>query len=400
MAEYNPDRIALMRRLEKKTQAELVMGMGISASKLSKIQNRIIPFTENDAYKLATYIDYPVSFFVMSDIPTPPTELTYRRTSKTLVREISAVSAEYELMVGAVHRVAEKLGMKSRLQWIDEISPRESGQLGIDEINRLAQKARKYLGLQETGPVPNVTRALERVGIVVLPMHSAGEESGYKTTSEGVSDPNLKTEIPVIGYLGRANTGDRLRFTKAHELGHMILHKHRRPSTRQQMENEAHRFAGAFLMPEKDARSIFSPTSSMSIFFHAKAGWGMAISALIMRASALGIIDAQRTRSLQVQLSARGWKKNEPVGVAVESPILFKQMLGQAYGRIVSPTEVVVDSFQIANELGVPFRYLDLWADGLQEEGMADGFCEARLKRAKLVPRFTDVSEEEEASIP
>lgn len=385
MTEYNPDRIVLMRRLEKKTQTELSKDTKLSVAKISKIQNRIVPFKEEDAKRIADCVDYPLSFFAMKDTSTPPTDLTYRRSSKTLIREINAVSAEYEIMTGTVRRIAEKIHLKSRLQWVDEIAPHKKEQLSIDEINRIALQARRHMGIPPTGPIPNVTRALERAGIAVMPMHSSGEDSAYSATSEGVSDPTLDAPIPVIGYLGRDNTGDRLRFTKAHEFGHMILHKYRHPATRQQMETEAHQFAGAFLMTEKDARNIFAPDSSMSIFAHAKAGWGMAISALIMRASALGIIDSQRSRSLQIQLSARGWKKHEPVAVDVESPLLFKQMIGQAYGTIISATEARIDSITASEQLGVPFRYLDLWADGLEEEGAQFGFYEKRLNRAKLV---------------
>jgi Zn-dependent peptidase ImmA (M78 family)/transcriptional regulator with XRE-family HTH domain len=385
MIEYNPDRIVLMRRLERKTQAELTKGTEISAAKISKIQNRIVPFKEEDAKRIAVCVDYPLSFFAMTDASTPPTELTYRRSSSTRVREINAVSAEYEIMSGTVHRIAKKLHMTSSLQWIDEIAPHKTNQLTVDEINHIAQQARSRMGISCTGPVSNVTRALERTGIAVMPMHSPGEKSNYTSTSEGVSDPTLDTEVPVIGYLGCENTGDRLRFTKAHELGHMILHKYRH-LTRQQMENEAHQFAGAFLMVADDARRIFAPNSSMSIFVNAKAGWGMAISALIMRASALNIIDAQRTRSLQIQLSARGWKRHEPIAVDVEAPILFKQMIGKAYGKIISATESQIDSLATSEQLGIPFRYLDLWADGLKEEGTQLGFYEKRLARAKLMP--------------
>ena len=396
MVEYNPDRIVLMRRLEKKTQAELTEGTGISAAKISRIQNRIVPFTEEDAGKIAACVDYPLSFFSMGDVPTPPTELTYRRSSKTLVREINAVSAEYEIMAGTVRRIAERLRMKSRLQWIDDIAPRDSAPLPIARINHIAQEARRNLNLTDTGPISNVTRALERVGIAVMPMHSSGEESEYKTTSEGVSDPTLETPVSVIGYLGRDNTGDRLRFTKVHELGHMILHKYRTSLTRQQMESEAHQFAGALLMPEDDARAIFSRNTSIGTLVDAKAGWGISISALVMRISALNLIEPKRAKSPQVQMSMRGWKKHEPVAVGVESPILFKQMIGQAYGTVVSPTESRIDSFTVSNELGVPFRYLDLWADGLQEEGRQYGFREPRFKK----PEFAAMAESQRQHSP
>lgn len=376
---YNPDRIILMRRLEKRTQSDLAGMTGISMAKISKIQNRIVSFSQEDAAKIAKGVDYPLSFFEMESKATPPTELTYRRSSKTLIREINAVSAEYEIMSSTVNRIAEKLQIKSRLGWIEENAPIDQGPLPIERINSLAQLSRVNLGIPTKGPVTNVTRALERAGIAVLPMRSSGEASRYKTTSEGVTNPTLNVPIPVIGYLGRNNTGDRLRFTKAHELGHLVLHRNKRGLSRQQMEREAHQFAGAFLMPKADAEAVFSNSSSFRTFIDVKAGWGMSISALVMRVFALELIDTQRVKSLQVQIAERGWRKHEPVPVTVESPLLFKQMMGKTYGTLPSPTQAIINSFAASNELGIPFRYLDLWADGLQEEGAQLGFYERRL---------------------
>ena len=65
--------------------------------------------------------------------------------------------------------------------------------------------------------------------------------------------------------------------------------------------------------------------------------------------------------------------------VDVEYPLLFKQMLGKAYGHIDSPTEVTVNSFDAVKELGVPFRYLDFWTDGLKAESEQVGVYERRF---------------------
>ena len=47
-------------------------------------------------------------------------------------------------------------------------------------------------------------------------------------------------------------TGDRLRFNRAHELGHIVLHQSGGPET----EDEANRLAGEFLMPGSEIRSF------------------------------------------------------------------------------------------------------------------------------------------------
>lgn len=378
MIDYNPNRIVLMRRLEKMPQAKLSEKTGYSSALLSKLQNSIIPFDEKKAQRIASAVDYPISFFARSDEPMPPTRLTYRRTSKTSIREINAVSAEYEILSSTVQQVTRKTNIKPHLSWLDEIAPHRSTVLTVKEINRIAVQAREHLHIPYDEPIVNVTRALERSGIVITPMHSSGEKAD-STTSEGVTCPDYTGSTPVLGYLNRENTGDRLRFTKAHEFGHLVLHRFRKGLDKKQKEKEAHQFAGAFLMPEKAMRTAINKDSTLSSFVNLKAGWGVSIAALIMRASALNIIDAQRERSLQIQLSMRGWKKCEPVEVEVEHPLLFKQMMGKAFGKIISPAEIEINSLTASYELGVPFRFLDLWADGLSEGMREIGIRENRF---------------------
>lgn len=383
MIDYNPNRIVLMRRLEKMSQAKLSEKTGYSSALLSKLQNSIIQFDEKKAQRIASAVDYPISFFAGFDEPMPPTRLTYRRTSKTSIREINAVAAEYELLSSTVQQVTEEANIKPHLSWLDEIAPRKNATLTVDEINRIAAQAREHLHIPSNEPIGNVTRALERSGIVIAPMHSSGEKAD-STTSEGVTCPYYTGSVPVLGYLNRENTGDRLRFTKAHEFGHLILHRFRKELNKKQKEKEAHQFAGAFLMPEKAMRFAIDEDSTLLSFVSLKAGWGVSIAALIMRAGALNIIDAQRERSLQIQLSMRGWKKREPVEVEVEHPVLFKQMMGKVFGKIISPTEIEINSLTASYELGVPFRFLDLWADGLNEGMKKIGIRENRFSSPEL----------------
>lgn len=368
-----------MRRLEKMSQAKLAEQTGYSTATLSKLQNSIIPFGEKAAQRIASAVDYPISFFSDSDDPMPPTRLTYRRTSKTSIREINAVAAEYGILLGTVRKVSKAASIQPKLSWVDAIAPRKSGPLTVGEIDGIAARAREHLSVPPDAPIRNVTRTLERAGIVVAPLHSSGKESNYSATSEGVTCPDYADGIPVLGYLNMRNTGDRLRFTKAHELGHLLLHRYREELDKRQKEKEAHQFAGAFLLPENVARIAIDSDSTLSSFASLKAGWGVSIAALIMRAKALGIIDGQRERSLQIQLSVRGWKKHEPVEVDIEHPVLFKQMMGKVFGKVISPAEVQISSLDATHTLGIPFRFLDLWADGLTEDTRNLGIIEKRF---------------------
>lgn len=244
----------------------------------------------------------------------------------------------------------------------------------------MADSTRTHLGLNESGSIPNLTRAIEKMGIVVAPLHALASKQTAHLNSDGVTQPNCK-DMPTIGYSAKNNTGDRLRFTIAHELGHLILHRYRRPQLYREMEREAHRFAGALLMPQNDAKLIMPQRLMLTDLVRLKAGWGMSISSMISRASNLGIIDTDRTRSLQIQLSARGWRKEEPVHVGDEHPILLKQMIVAGYGDPTDPNKGI-DTFKAENSLNVPFRFLDQWADGLKEQGASMGFRSKTFRQA------------------
>ena len=106
--------------------------------------------------------------------------------------------------------------------------------------------------------------------------------------------------------------GDRLRFNVAHELGHLVLHgelKRLRPGEHQQ----ADRFAAELLMPGAAMRKEIEPPVTLSRIAPLKLRWGVSLQALIRRAHDLGIIANRQYRYLFEQLSARGWRTNEPV---------------------------------------------------------------------------------------
>ena len=98
------------------------------------------------------------------------------------------------------------------------------------------------------------------------------------------------------------DNGFRSRFDLAHELGHLILHKHiLRATERDQyklMEAQAHQFAGAFLLPlETFANEIRTPVLLDSLLLD-KQRWGVSVAAIIMRLVALGMIDEEEKIAL------------------------------------------------------------------------------------------------------
>jgi hypothetical protein len=183
-------------------------------------------------------------------------------------------------------------------------------------------------GAQGEVPVPQVGRP--GLPLVLVDAEGHGEDIvvGHSGAScwRGADDPYL------ISYFA-ASSGDRQRFTVAHELGHLVLHTSRRGIPSKQAEDEAHRFAGAFLMPQERAREALEGNVTLREFAELKARWGVSIAALIMRAGQLELVDDARKTSLFKQLGARGWRTAEPVMVHAEQPALMRAMLARKFGE-------------------------------------------------------------------
>jgi hypothetical protein len=155
--------------------------------------------------------------------------------------------------------------------------------------------------------------------------------------------------------------GDRQRFTVAHELAHLTLHTSLRPpETTEQaraIESQAHRFAGAFLLPGEqflDSLDHEGGRVTLTTLARMKEQWGVAIKAMVVRLQQLQRIDADHARSLYKQISARGWNKNEPVEVVNERAVWLTKTMSR---RFPGPDP----AGQAAEHAGLDRTYLDSW---------------------------------------
>lgn len=139
---------------------------------------------------------------------------------------------------------------------------------------------------------------------------------------------------PVICF-SRGYSGDRQRLSIGHELGHLVLHYLRSPEPRL-AEREAFRFGAALLLPITAARDELEPPITLRSLAYVKAKWGISIASLIKRCVDLQIITPEKRESLEKQLSARGWRKEEPVHVPDERPILVSQIVEASLGSVSS----------------------------------------------------------------
>ena len=321
------ERLRTLREMLGLTQGEMAAMSGISTSWISSVETGARDATDDGLRAIAEGTGTPLSFFSAAPSTVPLDSLRFRKlasASRTVTRRVTAFYSES-------YRVSEE--MLAAQGYPAPPLPCTTVEVLDDQaIEELAADTRQALRLAPDKPIPHLTRALERAGIAVAPIvltDPAGEQQTTTTHHFGVSYWGGVGECALIGYFPGAQ-GDRDRFTLAHELGHMVLHTFRPWAA--DPEGEANRFASAFLVPYERAVHDITDRLALNGYARLKATWGVSIQALIMRGAAVGNINESRKRSLFVQLTQRGWRKEEPVTVGREEPLLLWSLLSRQFG--------------------------------------------------------------------
>jgi Zn-dependent peptidase ImmA (M78 family)/DNA-binding XRE family transcriptional regulator len=189
----------------------------------------------------------------------------------------------------------------------------------INSLQDVENAALKLRDAWELGlaPLSNLLELLEENGIRVYEVQNIDDFDGL---SARVGD------FHVI-VINNALSTDRIRFTAAHELAHILCEF---PKDYQK-EKLCHAFAGAFLLPKTILeRELMKKREQISLWEleEIKQLYGISIQAIVKRAHMLGIVSDFYYRNFQVMLNRKGWKKKEPVEYkGREDAIRFKQLL-------------------------------------------------------------------------
>lgn len=311
--QVNNRMITIARESREQTQAALARALGVTQGTLSKVEGGIIPCPEETLQKLCKVLDYPPSFFC-SDKPihgigTGVHHLLYRKKvipSKTLKR----IEAEINIKRMHLEDLLGSIDMESDLE-VPRLDPNDFDG-GVEQV---AQAVRAYWNLP-SGPIGNMTELIERAGVIVIE-HNFGTD---RVDATSLRLPGLPPLIFASPHL----PGDRLRFTLAHELGHLVMHTVPHPA----VETEADRFAAELLMPAADIghhlnRLDLAKAARLKLY------WKTSMASIVFRAHELGRITDNQYRYLFYQLGAGGMRKNEPPELAIpkETPTTHTELI-------------------------------------------------------------------------
>lgn len=266
---------------------------------------------------LGTVLGVEASFF----LERPSTEvrwLAFRKASRMGEKRQERVKVLAESQLDIVLKLRQAFEPKQ-----DGDSPPRTRVAEFEDAERAAEALRAHWQLGDQ-PIESVTAVIEDGGGVVV---EAGSEDdlfdGLSGWANGV--------IPVV-VVSSASSDDRKRFSLAHELGHLFMEVGEGAASAG--EKLAHRFAAAFLVTASTARrELGSRRRHLELreLAHLKRKHGLSMQAWILRAADLGIIEPAHARTLFAEMSARGWRRQEPVDFqGREKPMKLRQLAVRA----------------------------------------------------------------------
>lgn len=190
-----------------------------------------------------------------------------------------------------------------------------------------AKLMRNHLGISPDVPIKNLVNLLERNGILIFQLPEQSDDLDAFSSWAGEDKC-----YPII-VLTSMKSPDRLRFTLAHELGHLVLHKAKIGKSR--LQTEANEFASEFLMPEETIASEFTKPVTINKLLQLKLRWRVSMQALAFHAYKIKSISSRQYYYLKNNLKLNGWIKEEPASdkIPLEKPRLLSKMAETAYGN-------------------------------------------------------------------
>ncbi len=308
------ERIKQARELKRLTQAQLAALVGANQSTIAHFETgRAFPSVGLvELIANATGVE-PKFFERPPEPPIPLGSLTYRSRSSVRAGERDQALQYLALLVEQMKQLCVKLNL-----------PILQLPKSLDDPIQAARLTRVAFDIDPMRPVAHVIDAMERHGIVLFALPVRLEKIDAFSTWARIDDKR-----PIVAY-SYVSAGDRLRFSSAHELGHLVMHKGVHRHVRE-LEREANQFAAEFLLPEQAMREVLTESLTLTAAATLKLRWRVSIQMLVRRARDLGIITQRRYRYLFEQIGARGWRKQEPGVVPIERPRLFLQMAENLY---------------------------------------------------------------------
>lgn len=367
---FNNTRFALARKRRGLTKRALAKEVGVTDRSITAYESgQTIPESQT-VEKIASALRFPVEFFFADDVEELPVEVASFRA----LTKMTAAQRDIALSAGAIalllsrwigdkfdlpspdfpedYRIASDVNSKNKTsqQSAEDDQYPDIGQENDPEA--AAEMLRRYWDLGEL-PVKNMIALLESKGVRVFSLSvDAREVDAFSMWYD---------DVPFV-FLNTKKTAERCRFDAAHELGHLVMHRHGAPHG-QEAEKEANAFSSAFLMPRRSVLANAPRTATLKSLVSHKKYWNVSAAALNYRLHALGLTTDWTYRTLCIDLAKFG-RNREPEPSSFETSQVLRKVF-------TSLREDGILKSDVARELLIQPEELDELTFGLMLNALA-----------------------------
>lgn len=360
---FSGARLREAREARGLTASSLADLVGLSGAAISQFESDTTTPQSSVASRFSDVLRVPPEFFLRPAIGAEEDTIFYRSmvsTSKPARRRAGR-------RLNWLTEIVEYLNQYVNIPETKIPSPPRHGtwrDLSNEDVESAAEFVRSEWGLGY-GPISNVVMLLENNGVIAA-RHEMGDQK-----LDALSTWHLADGLPYVILGTDKNVAVRSRFDIAHELGHLVLHRHvdrnniANKSDFKLLETQAHRFAGAFLAPATTfLGDIVSP--QLDSFLAVKPKWKISVATMIHRCSDLKIITEDQTRRLWINYSRRKWRGFEPMDerMIVEEPQLLRRAFELLVDQGIKSRAAIMSELPFIQEdveliANLPIGYLD-----------------------------------------
>lgn len=343
-----PARLRDARKFLRLSQEDLAEKIGVSRQAVSQFERGERSPDAATFASMVEALEQPPGFFTTEEPPVFGRYSTrfYRKFGSDTARRRDACDTSAEWLV-QVAKVFDGLINYPAVN-IPQYDVADFGEDGIDDI---AERVRSDWGLG-LGPISNVLALLESNGIIACRYEMTGEKVEAFSFWNGPR--------PFIFMASEKSAGVRSRYDLAHELGHLVMHRHIDSADIEdrvflkEIERQADRFAGAFLLPKHSfPNEVFTPR--LDAFVDLKRRWKVSIQAMIYRCSDLGIFDEAQILNMRKQISFRRWRTCEPLDDPAIIPLEIPRLLAKAFELMAQSGRMGIDELKQAVQINPRF---------------------------------------------
>jgi Zn-dependent peptidase ImmA (M78 family) len=339
---FNKERLELARKRRRHTAKSLAELAQVAPVTLSRIVNGQQIADEHTINKLVSALRFPRGFFFRDNIdPIDPLAASFRSFARMSARERDAALAAGQLAFEMADWIRARFNLPL------------AGLLDLSHERDPAGAARMLRQYWEIGekPISHMVKLLESKGVRVFSL--------AESTRTVDAFSCWRNEEPYI-FLNTYKSAEHSRFDAAHELAHLVLHKHGGPQQGRSAEFEAHSFAASFLMPHADVVATIPFVAALDQIVRAKKRWGVSVAALAYRLHKMRVVSDWQYRTLCIQIN-RKYGTNEPDGLPRERSSVWQKVLTHLWKEGVSRNH-------IATQLDLPDEEIENLLFGLAGE--------------------------------